>query len=219
MAKMSSASSSELSPVPTAALGKSKSAANGRGTRAPDAKSPVKATKGSKRSAEELVETPNKRQRRFAGKPSYKEEEGDDEDAPKPSPKKRGTPRKSLANGTTISVKVEAKADAVADPNGHTGEKFAKPSPKRKAKVTVKEEVKTEGPDSEGGATVTKVKRKRKTKEEKEAEAMPLAARTVGSKLYLGAHVSSAGGVHNAVMNSVQIGYGFTVTASPSPVY
>lgn len=40
----------------------------------------------------------------------------------------------------------------------------------------------------------TKVKRKRKTKEEKEAEAMPLAARTVGHKLYVGAHVSASGG-------------------------
>ena len=52
----------------------------------------------------------------------------------------------------------------------------------------------------------TKPKRKRKTKEEKEAEAMPLAARTLGSKVLVGAHVSSAGGVHNAVMNSVHIG-------------
>ena len=39
-----------------------------------------------------------------------------------------------------------------------------------------------------------KPKRKRKTKEEKEAEAMPLAVRTTGLKMYLGAHVSSAKG-------------------------
>jgi len=69
-------------------------------------------------------------------------------------------------------------------------------------------------------------KRKRKTKAEKEAEMveMPLAARTVGHKLYIGAHVSSAGGrlyrcadmlslaetqcsgVHRSVLNSVHIG-------------
>ncbi|KAF2088572.1 DNA-lyase, partial [Saccharata proteae CBS 121410] len=48
--------------------------------------------------------------------------------------------------------------------------------------------------------------RKRKTKEEKDAEAMPLAARTLGSKLAIGAHVSSAGGVHNSVTNCVHIG-------------
>jgi AP endonuclease-1 len=35
---------------------------------------------------------------------------------------------------------------------------------------------------------------KRKTKEEKQAEAMPLLERTVGQKLFIGAHVSSAGG-------------------------
>ncbi|KAF2101553.1 DNA-lyase [Rhizodiscina lignyota] len=35
---------------------------------------------------------------------------------------------------------------------------------------------------------------------------MPIVARTVGSKLVLGAHVSAAGGVHNAVTNSVHIG-------------
>jgi len=51
------------------------------------------------------------------------------------------------------------------------------------------------------------VKRKRKTKEEKEAEAMPLAARTLSSNMLIGAHVSSAGGVHNSVANCVHIGY------------
>lgn len=57
-----------------------------------------------------------------------------------------------------------------------------------------------------------KAKRRRKTKEEKEAEAMPLAARTLGSKVTIGAHVSGAGGVHNAVANCVHIG--FVVTSS-----
>ncbi|KAI9673906.1 MAG: hypothetical protein M1817_002112 [Caeruleum heppii] len=51
-----------------------------------------------------------------------------------------------------------------------------------------------------------KVKRKRKTKEEKDAEAMPLAARTMGLKMYIGAHVSCAKGVQNAVTNSLHIG-------------
>ncbi|KAI4736106.1 AP endonuclease [Aureobasidium sp. EXF-12298] len=41
---------------------------------------------------------------------------------------------------------------------------------------------------------------------EKEAEAMPLAARTLGHKLFIGAHVSAAGGVPNAVQNAVHIG-------------
>ncbi|KAF2213469.1 hypothetical protein CERZMDRAFT_39222 [Cercospora zeae-maydis SCOH1-5] len=36
--------------------------------------------------------------------------------------------------------------------------------------------------------------------------ANPLLARTVGHKLFIGAHVSASGGVHNAILNSVQIG-------------
>ncbi|KAF1985405.1 AP endonuclease [Aulographum hederae CBS 113979] len=51
-----------------------------------------------------------------------------------------------------------------------------------------------------------KTPKKRKTKADKEAEAMPLAARTVGSKHFIGAHISSAGGVHNAVTNGLHIG-------------
>ncbi|KAL2012105.1 hypothetical protein VTN00DRAFT_4823 [Thermoascus crustaceus] len=53
-----------------------------------------------------------------------------------------------------------------------------------------------------------KVSRKRKTKEEKETvEVMPpLAARTQGLRMFVGAHVSAAKGVHNAVANSVHIG-------------
>lgn len=52
----------------------------------------------------------------------------------------------------------------------------------------------------------TKVQRKRKTKEDKEAEAMPLAARTVGLNMFVGAHVSIAKGLENAVTNSLHIG-------------
>ena len=63
---------------------------------------------------------------------------------------------------------------------------------KKKRKKTVKQEkgVKTEA----NGDVVEKKKPKRKTKEEKEAEAMPLALRTIGHKLFIGAHVSGAGG-------------------------
>lgn len=67
-------------------------------------------------------------------------------------------------------------------------------------KVVKKRKIKQEPVQSqsnstvEGGVEEQKVKKKRKTKEEKEAEAMPLAARTVGHKLYVGAHVSASGG-------------------------
>jgi AP endonuclease-1 len=47
---------------------------------------------------------------------------------------------------------------------------------------------------------------KRKTKEEKEAEMQPLAARTTGLRMFVGAHVSMAKGVENSVTNGVHIG-------------
>ena len=66
------------------------------------------------------------------------------------------------------------------------------PSPnkaKRKTKVKEEDEEVQEG---EGGQQ--KIKRKRKTKEEKELEAMPLAVRTDGLRMFIGAHVSGAKG-------------------------
>ncbi|KAE8150962.1 xylose isomerase-like protein [Aspergillus avenaceus] len=51
--------------------------------------------------------------------------------------------------------------------------------------------------------TVTK---KRKTKKEKELEMVPLRARTQGLRMCVGAHVSAAKGVFNAISNSTHIG-------------
>lgn len=77
----------------------------------------------------------------------------------------------------------KVKSEAVVEKNPGT-----KKAPKRKAKTE----------DDEDGAAEKKSTKKRKTKEEKEAEAMPLAARTVvgtlKKALYIGAHVSGAGG-------------------------
>lgn len=100
------------------------------------------------------------------------------EEAPKPAPKKRQT-----------------KAKVVKKEEAEEEEELAKPLPKGRAreKPEAKEE---EASEIETKATAAKkpVKKKRKTKEEKEAEAMPLSARTIGHKLFIGAHVSSAGG-------------------------
>ena len=83
----------------------------------------------------------------------------------------------------------------------------------RKAKDAKKvKEIKEQDTDIEDetkdidGATPTKPKRKRKTKEEKEAEAMPLAARTTGLCMFVGAHVSIAKGLQNSVANCHHIG-------------
>ena len=66
------------------------------------------------------------------------------------------------------------------------------PTPKKaQRKNKVKPE---EAEEEEEGEGPKKIKRKRKTKEEKEAEAMPLASRTNGLQMFIGAHVSCAKG-------------------------
>jgi len=115
------------------------------------------------------------------------------------TPKKR-TPKSKL-KGTAAPASIDNGEDLAGSP---------RKTPKRKSKVPAVDESKANGVeahnDAEEAETPAKVKRKRKTKEEKEAEMLPFAPRTVGSKLLLGAHVSAAGGVQNAVLNSVQIG-------------
>ncbi|MCJ1384314.1 hypothetical protein MMC17_007430 [Xylographa soralifera] len=81
--------------------------------------------------------------------------------------------------------------------------KKRKKATKVEATVLVKEE---EGDGLEGGQAPPRKKRPRKTKEEKELESMPLAARTQGLRMYIGAHVSCAKGVQNTVTNAAHIG-------------
>ncbi|KAI4164943.1 MAG: hypothetical protein LQ342_001576 [Letrouitia transgressa] len=82
-----------------------------------------------------------------------------------------------------------------------------------KSEGDIPNETKNQNPSKEeeeavadGGGSSKKAKRKRKTKEEKEAEAMPLASRTKGLRMFIGAHVSIAKGVQNSVTNCVHIG-------------
>ena len=73
--------------------------------------------------------------------------------------------------------------------NETAGDEASPKKAKRKTKVKEEDE---EVQDGEEGQK--KVKRKRKTKEEKELEAMPLAVRTDGLRMFIGAHVSGAKG-------------------------
>lgn len=86
-------------------------------------------------------------------------------------------------------------------PDRISSEAAVKKSRKRKA-----DSENVEGP----ARTEKKVSTARKTKAEKEAEAMPFAPRTAiqGLKraMYIGAHVSAAGGVQNAINNAIHIG-------------
>ncbi|KAJ0419399.1 xylose isomerase-like protein [Aspergillus carlsbadensis] len=76
-----------------------------------------------------------------------------------------------------------------------------------KEEVEVEEEIvhtETKHAAADGQVTTTTKKARKKTK--KDQVEMPLRARTQGLRMYVGAHVSAAGGVHNAVNNSLQIG-------------
>ena len=129
------------------------------------------------------------------------EEEEEEIEVSELSPKK--TKRKKAPK-----VKVDGTVDNESSPT------------KVRRKNKVDEEV------QEGEDDPKKTKRKRKTKEEKEQEAMPIAARTDGLRMFIGAHVSGAKGwsfstyiatielrlctnlgVQNSVTNCVHIGY------------
>lgn len=96
----------------------------------------------------------------------------------------------SNENGVVLSVKEEVKEEV---------------------KVTVRTELdqesatKHETADDKTTVTGTVLK-KRKTKKEKESEMVPLRARTQGLRMCVGAHVSAAKGVFNAINNSMHIG-------------
>lgn len=102
-------------------------------------------------------------------------------------------------NGTVATTQKRTARARIVKPepeeeeSAFSSEEAPKPTPKKrqaKAKVVKKEEAEGE----EELAKEKPAKKKHKTKEEKEAEAMPLSARTIGHKLFIGAHVSSAGG-------------------------
>ncbi|KAL3252092.1 hypothetical protein ABHI18_010264 [Aspergillus niger] len=98
----------------------------------------------------------------------------------------KATPRKS--GGRVVSVKKEIEEEETVSVE---------------AEVVNEKKVKDEEAD-EKPKVKAKVTRKRKTKEE--IEMVPLRARTQGLRMCVGAHVSAAKGVFNAVHNSMHIG-------------
>ncbi|KAI4275962.1 MAG: hypothetical protein L6R35_006246 [Caloplaca aegaea] len=105
--------------------------------------------------------------------------------------------------------RVQTKTVAIEETTGIDVKSDTSPKKKITTKGKTKPHDKAGAGDSDNAdATTTpkKPQRKRKTKEEKEAEAMPLAARATGLGMFIGAHVSGAKGVQNAVTNCVHIG-------------
>ena len=156
-------------------------------------------TKAEEADAEATESTPKRTKRKVS---ELEEEEEVDKKTSQPKTKRKTRTKKEetvldeKASTTTLQKTNKIKQEESAqDSEGATTKT------KRKSKVKVEEEEL-----DENGESVKKTKRKRKTKEEKEAEAMPLAARSNGLRMFIGAHVSSAKGVHNSVTNCVHIG-------------
>ncbi|KAK3640673.1 DNA-(apurinic or apyrimidinic site) lyase [Elasticomyces elasticus] len=105
-------------------------------------------------------------------------------------------PAKKTTRARKVKIEVEEEAQEEQT-------KEATPKKSRVRKVKEEEEV-----DENGDIIEKKPKAKRKSKADKERELveMPLAARTIGHKLLIGAHVSAAGGVQQSILNSVHIG-------------
>ena len=121
--------------------------------------------------------------------PSLEEHVREEADFIKEEPVNGASPRKRQRKTKVIEEVVAEK-------------RAATPKKAKRSKTEAKVEEKVEGNED----SPTKVKRKRKTAEEKQAEAMPLATRTNGLKMYIGAHVSAAKGIQNSVTNCVHIG-------------
>ena len=105
----------------------------------------------------------------------------------------------STANGTlakrsTPKRKGQKRTYVEDEELDHDTKAIPKRTKKRKVEVEEEKDVKAE---VKGDLPEKTVKRKRKTKEDNQVEAMPLAERTLGHKLFIGAHVSSAGGQYN----------------------
>jgi AP endonuclease-1 len=157
-----------------------------------------KPSKGKKRTADPIE--PSSARSKRARKAAVYTEVDEDEEVVKREITTKSTPSSKKTKVASTSIKKEDAEVNDPKPSADESPKKATKQKSKVKKVVTKEEV------EESGTIKKKVVRKKKTKEEKEAEAMPLAARTIGSKILVGAHISSAGGVQNATPNSVHIG-------------
>ncbi|KAJ5088377.1 Endodeoxyribonuclease IV [Penicillium angulare] len=131
------------------------------------------------------------------------------------SPVRRSKRQRSSTNLRELSsddseaeedIKPPAKSKQTKKPQAKTPTKKAVSDAKTVCRESA--DIKAEEPDIPAPTQKAKpaAKRGKKTKEEKEAEAMPLAPRTKGLKMLVGAHVSAAKGIFNSIHNSEHIG-------------
>ncbi|KAJ5286682.1 Endodeoxyribonuclease IV [Penicillium angulare] len=133
------------------------------------------------------------------------------------SPVRRSKRQRSSTNLKELSsddseadeeTKPPAKSKQTKETRAKTSTKKAVSDVKTVCREPESADIKAEEPDISAPTQKAKptAKRGKKSKEEKEAEVMPLAPRTKGLKMLVGAHVSAAKGVFNAIHNSEHIG-------------
>lgn len=130
--------------------------------------------------------SPLRRTKRQKSRVSLKEASSEEESEPEIKPKAsrakklpaRSTVKKEEVDDTEAPTATKSTAEDQAPK-----EEEEEPISKHKAKAA-----------STPAKKATPAKRGKKTKEEKDAEAMPLAARTPGLRMFVGAHVSAAKG-------------------------
>ncbi|KAL2199957.1 xylose isomerase-like protein [Corynascus similis CBS 632.67] len=110
-------------------------------------------------------------------------------------------------NGTSTTFSVESKVDV--DKTRATKRKTALPEPEIDGEE-VENISPAKGTENSQETTKKPAAKKRKTTKKEADDTMPLASRTAIPSLrramYIGAHVSGAGGVHNSIQNAAHIG-------------
>ncbi|GIJ89683.1 hypothetical protein Asppvi_008628 [Aspergillus pseudoviridinutans] len=156
-------------------------------------------TKNKKRDIDELHEqsSPLRRSKRFKSTEALKASPAPNQSEIIDSPsavdsgqKKPGVSPKARKSQPRVSVKEEVEEEIEITVNTKL-DKGSQAEPEKADKST---------------PVTAKISRKRKTKQEKQIEMIPLRARTQGVRMCVGAHVSAAKGVFNAVHNSMHIG-------------
>ncbi|KAI0125721.1 DNA lyase [Xylariales sp. AK1849] len=127
-------------------------------------------------------------------------------------------PRQPPRNRTTVKAEPVIKSEIAPSINTKAPTKKVSKTKKRKVEAVVEKDDDDDDDDEEevdikprGKTTTTTIKpANKRQKKQKIEDIMPLAQRTAVSSLkkamYIGAHVSSAGGVQNSVHNAVHIG-------------
>ncbi|KIW02990.1 uncharacterized protein PV09_05649 [Verruconis gallopava] len=157
-----------------------------------------------KRTIGEVASPPRRKRSRNAL--AYTEVDNSEEHAATRVPKaSRKTSRTQCGKAAEVLVKRNAEGQVKLQEEETSIASVATPIRGKGKRSQVKDEVADKkGADSDS-AIVGPTRHQRKAKGERR-EAMPLASRTLGSKVLIGAHVSSAGGVQNAILESVNIG-------------